>query len=372
MVVSGSVGAVAGFLALLHAADATATTAQHERCSDEHAIKVPRFPKWIRHKVVPRESVDQIAFRYDVAPWQLRWWNGLQKETERVKRGTRLRVKAARIPPPREKIEYTVVKGDSWPKIAAALGVDSWDLRSYNWPYRKKMRPGTVLTAWVDPIVHDWITDGSAPASEPKEVPRGAVAVGTPDEGWLVNAVRIPDGRSYRLRYPATSYGTTHAVRQVVKAFEIFGETTSYRGTVPLGSMSSIKGGPLGHHKSHQSGRDLDIRLPRRVGVPGYLTLTARRIDWAAAWDLVKALAQTDIVVVFLDYKRQKHLHRAAVAAGASPEELRLIQYPRGAWSGVGLVRHYTGHDKHMHARFGCGPCETECTTLVDAEPGAP
>jgi murein endopeptidase len=363
---------VVGFVALLTGADATATTAQHERCSDEHAIKVPRFPKWIRHKVVPRESLDQIAHRYDVAPWQLRGWNGFEKETKRVRRGTRVAVRAARIPPPREKIEYAVKRGDSWPKVAALLGVDSWDLRAYNWPYRRKMRPGTVLTAWVDPILYDWITNGSTPASESDAIRRGAVAIGAPDEGWLLNGVRIPDGPGYRLRYPSTSFGTTHAVRQVVKAFEIFGDSTSYRGTVALGSMSGVKGGPLGTHKSHQNGRDLDIRLPRRAGVPGYLELTARRVDWAAAWDLVKALAQTDIVVVFLDYKRQKHLRRAAMAAGASAEELRLIQHPRGAWSRVGLVRHYKGHDKHMHARFGCGPCETECTTLVDAQPRAP
>ncbi len=369
MVFSGS---VAGLVALLTAADASATTAQSERCSDTYAIKVPPSPKWIRHKVVPREDLVQIASRYHVAPWQLRGWNGLEPETDRVKRGTRLQVRAERIPPPRQKIEYTVVEGDTWPKVAAALGVDSWDLRSYNWPYKGKMRPGTVLTAWVDPIVRDWIAGGGTPASESDAVRRGAVSIGTPDHGTLLNGVRIPDGRVYRLRYPKTSYGTTHAVRQVVKAFEIFEATTSYRGKVALGSMSSLKGGPLGHHKSHQTGRDLDIRLPRRVGVPGYLTLTPKRVDWNAAWDLVKALAQTDVVVVFLDYKRQKNLHRAAVAAGATEDELRLLQYPRGPWSGAALVRHYAGHDQHMHARFGCGPCETECATLVDAEPSAP
>jgi hypothetical protein len=123
---------VAGLVGLLTAADASATTAQHETCSDNHTIKVPASPKWIRHKVVPRESIDQIASRYGVAPWQVRGWNGYEEQTEHVKRGTRVHVRAARIPPPREKIDYTVVKGDSWPKVAATLGVDSWDLRAYN------------------------------------------------------------------------------------------------------------------------------------------------------------------------------------------------------------------------------------------------
>jgi murein endopeptidase len=133
--------------------------------------------------------------------------------------------------------------------------------------------------------------------------------------------------------------------------------------------MSGPKGGPLGEHKSHQTGRDLDIRLPRKAGVPKYLELYARRVDWKATWDLVKAIAQTDIVVVFLDYDRQKHVYKAAKDAGATKDELRLLQYPRGRHSGVGLVRHYPGHDRHLHARWGCGPCETECVNLGKPEP---
>ncbi len=80
---------------------------------------------------------------------------------------------------------------------------------------------------------------------------------------------------------------------------------------------------------------------------------------------MVKAFAQTDAVVIFLDYKRQKYLYRAAKGAGATPEELEtLLQYPRGGHVKRGLVRNFPGHDKHMHVRFGCGPCEVACVSM--------
>ena len=80
-----------------------------------------------------------------------------------------------------------------------------------------------------------------------------------------------------------------------------------------------------------------------------------RRVDWTAAWEFVLALAEVDTQVVFLDYKRQKYLHRAAKAAGADEDTIReMLQYPRGSYARRGLVRHYPGHEKHFHPRhFG-------------------
>ena len=127
--------------------------------------------------------------------------------------------------------------------------------------------------------------------------------------------------------------------------------------------MSRPRGGQVGHHHSHQSGRDLDIRLPLRESVPASLAPTARRVDWAATWALIQAFARTGAVqVIFLDYATQKRVHKAAKAAGASDEELAaLLQWPLGSVSNQALVRNEPGHDQHMHVRFVCGPAEPEC-----------
>ena len=96
------------------------------------------------------------------------------------------------------------------------------------------------------------------------------------------------------------------------------------------------------------------------------------RIDWRATWELVKAFASTrEVVYVFLEYKLQRRLFNAAEEAGASESErAELIQWPRGRYSGRGLVRHSPGHVGHIHVRFTCGPYEPECVALPgpDAE----
>ncbi len=248
--------------------------------------------------------------------------------------------------------------------MGVAHGVDAADLRAYNWPYQGKMRPGERLSVWVDPIVYDWIRSGP-PLSFEEEgsvIRRGGISVGPPDAGRLINGVQIPEGDGYRLRFPESAYGSTHAVTQLVSGMRAFRDATSWTGEIAIGAMSRSRGGPLGSHASHQSGRDVDIRLPRRAGVSSWASLTPSRVDWTATWDLVVALASVDTQVIFLEYKAQRRLYRAAVASGASAEALdALLQYPRGSHARRGLVRHADGHDKHLHVRFGCGPCETEC-----------
>ncbi len=339
------------------------------RCGTTLEVEVPQRRRWVRHKVRSRETISEIAFRYGAAPWEVRGWNGLGDEVRRVKRGTRLRIKASRIPPTREAIEYSVKNGDSWGSIAHAHGTTAVDLRAYNYPYRGKMKPGTTLKVLADPILRDWIAAGDGTS---ERVARGGVGIGSPDLGTLLGGVRIPDPASddrYWLRLPRTAFGTTHAVTQLLDAIDAFEGSTAWSGTLAIGAMSGPRGGALGHHKSHQTGRDVDIRLPRRAGVSRYAELRPRRVDWAAAWEFVLALAEVDTQVIFLDYKRQKYLHRAAMEAGADEDTLRaMLQYPRGSHARRGLVRHYPGHEKHFHIRFGCGPCEVACSTATLAE----
>ena len=345
-----------------------AWTFEPARCNTSLDVEVPERRRWIRHKVQSRETISEIAFRYGVAPWEVRGWNGLGEAVDRVKRGLRLRVKASRIPPPKEAVEYTIVEGDTWGSIARRFGTTPSDLRAYNYPYRGKMKPGNTLTVLAEPILRDWI---EAVPTEEEPIPRGAVGIGSPDLGVLLAGVRIPDGEGYWLRLPRSAYGTTHAVTELLAAITDFKAESSWVGKLAIGAMSGPRGGPLGHHKSHQTGRDVDIRLPRREGVSRYAELRPRRVDWAAAWAFVQALARVDTQVVFLDYKRQKYLYRAAKAAGADDETLRaMLQYPRGAYARRGLVRHYPGHEKHFHVRFGCGPCEIACTSATLSDEG--
>ncbi len=319
---------------------------------------------WIRHRRAPRESLTQIARRYDVSVHHLRKWNDLRPGAPAPRRSKRIKVRARRSPPAREQIEYTVREGDTWWSVSLRHGVDGRNLRAYNYPYRKKMKPGATLRIWIDPIVHRWISEGAdpLPPDDGREQRRGALSQGSPNDGTLLNGLRIPDDPGVELRLPRSAYGSSHGVEQLMLAIDHFHERNEYPYPVPIGSMSRPRGGEMGSHLSHQSGRDVDIRLLRRPGISKYRDLKGSRIQWDAVWDLLLALAETDVMVIFLDYKVQGRLHREAAALGATPDQLEaMLQWPRGRRAARGLVRHSPGHEQHVHVRFGCGPFETEC-----------
>ncbi|MBX7084246.1 MAG: LysM peptidoglycan-binding domain-containing protein [Nannocystaceae bacterium] len=335
------------------------------RCDSAEAIEYPPTQRWIRHRLVPGESLAQVAARYGVREADLRAHNGIDSRVPTLVVGATLRVKARRVPPPRREVLYTAREGDSWASVARAHGVSSKQLRAHHYTrergWHAPLREGTALRIWVDPVVHDWLRAGRPDDT----IARGGVGIGAPDTGELRHGVAIPEGEGYTLRFPDASFGTSHAVGELVRALADFRARTDYEGTLELGTMSREHGGALGDHRSHRTGRDLDIALPRRVDVPGWMPLTPRRVDWRALWDLALALAEVDATVVYLDYTLQRDFYRAMRAEGVGDEALRrILQYPRGHKANLGLVRHAPGHDTHVHVRFGCGPCETECIEL--------
>jgi hypothetical protein len=333
-----------------------------EQAPDIALAEVERVvdPDWILHHVVPLETADQIAYRYGVRPESLRLWNGLAAMSKEVRTGTRLRVEADKIVPPRSVFEYIVQPGDTWWKIGIRYGVDSADLRRFNWDAGQRLRVGQKIRMWIDPIVYQWVRFGSDASR--RTVRRGAVGIGPPQDGRLVNGVLLPDSAYYRLRLPPSSYGTTHAVSTIMEAIVRFRSRSEYDEVLVFGSMSRKHGGPLTGHVSHQTGRDLDIRLPLRENVPAWFPVEPHNVDWVALWQLLTAFAETgEVSVVFLQYDLQEHLHAAAKKLDESDEDVaRMLQWPRGAQA-LGLIRDYPGHEGHIHVRFSCGDHEPEC-----------
>lgn len=324
-----------------------------------------QLPRWIRHRTVARETIEQLAIRYDVDPNLLREWNGLGvDEQPHPRRPETLRVYARRNPPPRQTIEHVVVAGDGWGSIARRYGVDSSHLRAWNVSDTgRSLEPGERLSIWIDPIVFASIIDDHPDNQRAALVRPGAHGVGSAQAGTLVAGVQIPPGQGYELRYPNSAWGTTAAVREVVAALDRFDARREYPLAIKVGTMSRQRGGEIGGHNSHQTGRDLDIRLPLRPEVPQALAPIPRRVDWPTTWALVEAFAESEAVeVIFLDYASQRRLYKAAEAVGASEEQrAEMLQYPRGSKANLGLIRHSPGHEGHIHVRFACGPAEPEC-----------
>ncbi|MGB1275129.1 MAG: penicillin-insensitive murein endopeptidase, partial [Nannocystaceae bacterium] len=171
-----------------------------------------------------------------------------------------------------------------------------------------------------------------------------------------VNGIQLPERKKlYNRRKPDQAFGSSHAIKQILDAITRYQHDTKYRAPLQIGAISKRKGGRLRPHSSHQSGRDIDIRLPR-VGKGG-------SIDWRATWKLVHAFIETnEVQYIFLTHRLQRSLYRAARTSGASKKDLaKWIQWPRKAKTNNGIVRHARGHDAHIHVRVTCGPRDRSC-----------
>jgi LysM repeat protein len=211
---------------------------------------------------------------------------------------------------------------------------------------------------------------GTAPAPPRKvgqytlmPVAAGGQSVGSPSRGRVRNAVQLPANDAlYTIRNPDHSWGSSNAVEQLQVGMAIFREQTGFKRAITICDMSLRNGGRFRPHRSHTSGRDVDIRLPLKAGVPeDTLPENPAVVDWDMAWSLIKALVATgEVHYLFLARSRMVHLYKAAQRAGESPEDLTvLIQYPGHGRNT--LVRHSAGHTKHMHVRWKCAPDEEQC-----------
>jgi murein endopeptidase len=141
--------------------------------------------------------------------------------------------------------------------------------------------------------------------------------------------------------------------------------------TLAIGDLSAQTGGSITEHRSHQSGRDVDVGFfyKRKPAVypAEFARATAANLNRAATWDLLVAFARTaddndGVQAIFLDYDVQGLLFDWALDRGVDEGYLdRLFQYPDGKHGGSGLVRHEPHHDDHFHVRFKCPPRDQTC-----------
>jgi LysM repeat protein len=331
----------------------------------------------IKHRVVPYESLDDIANRYGVTRAELHTWNKILKRNPGdLKAGWELKVLARIDAPPREKITYTVKFGDTWGEIATKFNVKEGDLHRWNRKVPRQFRANTKITVYTNPRARKAraLAEGIDPrvagahgalgvlALPEFDVPVGGLSVGTPNRGRLVGGIRLPASKDYTIRRPDESWGSSHTVLNVQQAIAAFRRDSGYDGAVVVGAMSLPKGGRFRPHRSHQSGRDIDIRLPKRKGADPKSD-SPNDIDWDASWLLVKSfMGEGDAEYIFLDYSRQKRLLDAAKRAGATAGEVdKAIQYPRSRKTNNGVVRHAEGHLIHIHIRVSCSADEARC-----------
>ncbi len=266
--------------------------------------------------------------------------------------------------------DHRVEYGETWASIADRQGIPRTHLRAANNGLRRPLREGDRLR--VPGFAQEPTLSGAMRPScgDTIDIPSGAHSVGGVTTGSLDNPIRMPKLDLYELRCPRHSYTTAATARGLIDAIACFREHRRYAGEIVIGDISRECGGSLGPHRSHQSGRDVDLWLPIAGGRYGrgcdhcgtdFCRPEPHEIDWHATWALVQALAaRPEIEVVFLDFDLQAKLRRSALESGADPASLdAAIQWPRrGAPT---LVQHSAGHVHHMHIRFRCPPDDPSC-----------
>jgi len=196
-------------------------------------------------------------------------------------------------------------------------------------------------------------------------------SVGGPRSGRLRRGVRLPPGQGYHLRRPYRAWGASHTVFYVRQAIAAVRRKFPKIHRLAIGDLSAKHGGRLGGHKSHQSGRDVDLglyfkRRPRYYP-KSFIKAQPQKLHFAATWTLIKALLASSnkpggVQRIYMNYNVQRMFYSWARKRGISRRQLgRVFQYPRGRHASGAVVRHWRGHDAHIHVRFKCPVGDDNC-----------
>lgn len=203
------------------------------------------------------------------------------------------------------------------------------------------------------------------------KTPAVSRSIGSPNRGRVEHAVAFPEGGGWQLRpWRHRAYGTKQLVEHL--AGVLFEFSVSYPDAAPLliGDIGNRRGGRAPPHRSHQSGRDVDLGYvvaqdPATNGRWARVKLS--EFDAERNWALMRMMIATGVVDhIFVDGRMQKPLLEAA-KADLPPEELgryfAIAAEGRRAQAAA-YISHWKGHDDHMHVRFRCAEVDVRCASV--------
>lgn len=191
-----------------------------------------------------------------------------------------------------------------------------------------------------------------------RSVPRDLRSDGSSQGPSLHGGVQLPAHRGYVVRDPSRSWGTVDTIERLTDAFDEVLQADPLAPRVRVHDLSLENGGPMRDHRSHQTGRDVDITYYQRSCKSECVggRVAPSELDAAREWRLLRSWLQRGAAeFIFVDYALQRPLYEQAKSAGATPRELaQWFQYPRGRTSHTGVIRHVPNHANHVHIRFQC------------------
>lgn len=179
----------------------------------------------------------------------------------------------------------------------------------------------------------------------------GSISIGQAHRGQLFNGVHFPEGPLWDLKVAEAAYGTNESVLALQAAIEEVNRMFPNTPRLAIGHLSRENGGWIRPHKSHQSGRDIDVGYYYLGGEQWYVPATAENLDVVRTWALVSAMLKVaDVDYLFLDRSLHPLLRAEAERVGESPG--LIAEVFDGDASKQPIMRHARGHQTHLHVRF--------------------
>ncbi len=198
--------------------------------------------------------------------------------------------------------------------------------------------------------------------------PNPSVSVGYPNRGLLRFGMRINDDKDLRVK--VGSLNSRHGTGELVRLIEYAAHEVAFRyprSRLTVGDLSRPGGGRFRPHKSHQSGRDVDLgfymldRKSTPVNNHAFVPFNSKgvgrqwgaiyKFDAARNWALMESLLShptIDVQHIFVANAAKRKLLNQALKERANPELLmrarRVISQPR----------HGAPHRSHFHVRVYC------------------
>jgi LysM repeat protein len=228
----------------------------------------------------------------------------------------------------RTRVRYRVRRGDSLGRIAKKHHLKLRQLKALNPGVKRRLKAGQLL--WV-------VVEGPSP------------------DGSVDGLYQLSSAPGFRVRYAKRAWGTYLTVTRLIEVLSKHHRKYPRKPPLRVDDISKKGGGRLPPHKSHRSGRDVDIRFPLKIKNDKYVKAQPSTLDVKRTWDLIQSFIETnDVVYVFVDYKLQKVLYAYAREKRRLKKKLlkEWFQYPRPKRAMKGIIRHEPGHDTHLHVRF--------------------
>ncbi len=192
-----------------------------------------------------------------------------------------------------------------------------------------------------DELQKEWSEDRAA---------LGTISVGFTDAGRLINAKQFPSDGPWTLVCGDKAWATQETIDYLTKVLTYMDEKYPDGSPMRVNGISAREGGYVRPHRSHQSGRDVDLGFYLRDVAPTKRAHTKEQMmDVGRNWALVKALVtMSDVQVILVDKRIQKTLVNYALAHGENKAWVDSV-FHTGANA---LVKHARRHRDHFHVRF--------------------